>query len=154
MSSTTCGLLGDEEIANLARREGIDIAVDLKGHTKDSRAGFFAYRAAPVQVSYLGYPGTMGAHFMDYILADRTVIPDAQRASLFRKVIYLPGSYQVNDDRPRSRQRRYRARRDWVCRETGFVFCCFNNSYKIIARRIRHLDAPAARRSRAACCGC
>ena len=85
-----CGILSDEEIADLARREGIDIAVDLKGYTKDARPGLFAHRAAPVQVSYLGYPGTMGAPFMDYLVADRTVIPQEQQPLLHEKLIYLP----------------------------------------------------------------
>ncbi len=125
-------VLGDEEIANLARREGIDIAVDLKGHTKDSRAGLFAYRAAPVQVSYLGYPGTMGAPFMDYLVADRTVVPEEQRRHYSEKLIYLPHSYQANDD-TREIAQPTPTRRELGLPEEAFVFCCFNNSYKITA---------------------
>ena len=124
--------LGDEEIANLARREGIDIAVDLKGHTKDSRVGLFAYRAAPVQVSYLGYPGTMGAPFMDYLVADRIVVPNEQRHHYSEKLIYLPHCYQANDD-TREIAQPAPTRRELGLPQDAFVFCCFNNSYKITA---------------------
>jgi predicted O-linked N-acetylglucosamine transferase (SPINDLY family) len=124
--------LGDEEIAALARRDGIDIAVDLKGYTKDTRTGVFAHRAAPVQISYLGYPGTMGAPFMDYLVADRTVIPEAQRQHYSEKLIYLPHSYQANDD-TREIAQPAPTRREAGLPPDGFVFCCFNNSYKITA---------------------
>ena len=124
--------LGDEEIADLARREGIDIAVDLKGYTKDARTGLFAHRAAPVQVSYLGYPGTMGAPFMDYLVADRIVIPEEQRRHYSETLIYLPHSYQANDDR-RPIAEAAPTRRELGLPQDGFVFCCFNNSYKITA---------------------
>ena len=124
--------LGDEEIANLARGEGIDIAVDLKGHTKDSRVGLFAYRAAPVQISYLGYPGTMGAPFMDYLVADRTIVPQAQRHHYSEKLIYLPHCYQANDD-TREIAQPAPTRRELGLPQNAFVFCCFNNSYKITA---------------------
>lgn len=124
--------LGDEEIANLARREGIDIAVDLKGHTRDLRAGLFAYRTAPIQVSYLGYPGTMGAPFMDYLVADRTVIPEELRHHYSETLIYLPHSYQANDD-TRDIAQPAPTRRELGLPQDAFVFCCFNNSYKITA---------------------
>ena len=88
----------DDDVAELARKEGIDIAVDLNGHTTGSRSGIFAYRAAPIQINYLGYPGTTGAPFMDYIIADKTVIPEDQIQYYSEKVIYLPHTYQVNDN--------------------------------------------------------
>jgi len=122
--------LDDLQVAELARRERIDIALYLKGHSADTRLGIFALRAAPVQLSYLGYPGTVGASFIDYIIADSVVIPDGQRTYYPEKIIYLPGSYQVNDDR-RSISAREATRKEQGLPEGGFIFCCFNNSYKI-----------------------
>ncbi len=119
----------DLEIASLMRRLEIDIAVDLKGLTKDNRAGIFAWRPAPVQVSYLGYPGTMAAPYIDYLLADRTVVPEEHREFYRERLVYLPDSYQANTVRPVSTDARTRA--DYGLPEQGFVFCCFNNSYKI-----------------------
>lgn len=83
----------DEEIVHLARDRQLDIAVDLKGYTQDARPGRFAQRLAPLQVSYLGYPGTMGASFMDYIVADAAVIPVSSREFYREKVISLPGCF-------------------------------------------------------------
>lgn len=122
--------LSPKDIAARAVEKKIDIAVDLKGGTGDSRADLFAYRAAPIQVSYLGYPGTTGADFTDYILADRTVIPDDQQRFYSEKVIALPDSYQMNDDL-RTIAAEIPTRAAMGLPETGFVFCCFNNSYKI-----------------------
>ncbi|HOB67874.1 tetratricopeptide repeat protein [Ottowia sp.] len=124
-------LQSDEQVAQLSRRLGIDIAVDLKGFTADARPGIFAHRCAPVQVNYLGYPGSMGADFIDYLLADRVVIAPQQRAHYSEKIIYLPHSYQVNDDR-REISRRQFTRHELGLPPTGFVFCCFNNNYKIL----------------------
>ena len=81
----------DREVAELSRKLEVDIAVDLKGFTQDNRAGIFAERAAPIQVSYLGYPGTMGAEYMDYLIADPTLIPEADRRYYSEKIVYLPG---------------------------------------------------------------
>jgi predicted O-linked N-acetylglucosamine transferase (SPINDLY family) len=120
----------DLDVAQRARSIGIDIAVDLAGHTKNNRLGMFAHRAAPVQMSYLGYPGTSGADFIDYIIADRVVVPDAQRAHYSESMIYLPGSYQVNDNcRPIADAGFTRAQMGLP--ENAFVFACFNNPYKI-----------------------
>jgi protein O-GlcNAc transferase len=120
----------DVEIAQLSRDLGIDIAVDLKGFTLHQRAGLFVHRAAPIQVAYLGYPGTMGAPFMDYIIADEVVIPAAAREHFSEKVVYLPGSYQVNSrHRPTGRSSITRA--DVGLPADAFVFCSFNNAYKI-----------------------
>ncbi|MDB5686012.1 MAG: hypothetical protein JWR77_601, partial [Rhizorhabdus sp.] len=90
--------LSDRAIADLSRHKGIDIAVDLKGHTQETRSGIFAHRAAAVQINYLGYPGSMGADFIDYIVADAVLIPESHQLFYAEKVIALPGSYQVNDD--------------------------------------------------------
>jgi predicted O-linked N-acetylglucosamine transferase (SPINDLY family) len=122
--------IGEEAAATLARGKGIDIAVDLKGHTRDSRSGIFAYRAAPVQVAYLGYPGTMGVDFIDYIIADAVTVPPEHQAFYSEKIAYLPNCYQPNDDR-RAISDRLFSRSQLGLPETGFVFCCFNNTYKI-----------------------
>jgi predicted O-linked N-acetylglucosamine transferase (SPINDLY family) len=124
--------LDEKAIAELARSEGIDIAVDLKGYTQHGRTGIFAFRAAPIQISYLGYPGTLGMPSMDYIIADRQVIPEQQRNNYTEQVIYLPDSYQVNDSE-REIASQAPARSEAGLPESAFVFCCFNNSYKITA---------------------
>lgn len=120
----------DREVAEISRDLAIDIAIDLKGFTQDCRPGIFAHRAAPVQVSYLGYPGTMGARYIDYLIADRTVIPPEARQEYTEKVIYLPHSYQINDrERPEVQARFSRA--ELGLPQAGFVFCCLNSCYKI-----------------------
>ncbi|HEY2035373.1 MAG TPA: tetratricopeptide repeat protein [Steroidobacteraceae bacterium] len=120
----------DAEVAGwLAARE-IDIAVDLKGYTAFSRPGIFAHRPAPVQVSYLGYPGTLGAPFIDYLVADPFLIPQAEQRLYTEKIAYLPESYQVNDRR-RSVAQDAPTRVEAGLPEEGFVFCCFNVSWKI-----------------------
>ena len=120
----------DAEVAALARKMEIDIAVDLKGFTQDSREGIFANRAAPIQVNYLGYPGTMSASYMDYLVADRILIPKKSQRHYAEKIVYLPDSYQVND-RQRPVSARNFSRTDLGLPKSGFVFCCFNNSFKI-----------------------
>jgi len=122
--------MSDEAVARLARTHALDIAVDLKGFTSDTRSGIFAFRAAPIQISYLGYPGTMGAPFIDYLIADETVIPEAQRAHYSESILYLPNSYQVNDD-SREIAADTPARAAFGLPEGAFVFCCFNSVYKI-----------------------
>ncbi len=121
--------LPDQEVAALAGQMEIDIAVDLAGHTKDSRTGIFAMRAAPVQISYLGYLGSMGAEYMDYLFADYVLIPEADRKFYTEKLVYLP-SYQVNDSRRQIADIRF-SREQLGLPAQAFVFCCFNNSYKI-----------------------
>lgn len=125
------GKLGDADIAALARADGLDVAIDLTGYTTHARTGVFAHRAAPVQISYLGYPGTMGAPFIDYIVADRMVIPEAQRAHYSESPIYLPHSYQAQDDLLQPVQPP--ARSELGLPEQAFVFCALHNSYKINA---------------------
>ena len=123
--------MDDRQIAQLARERGIDIAVDLGGFTADNRTGVFAYRAAPIQVNYLGYPGTMGADFMDYIVTDPILVPRSLETAYTEKVVYLPHSYQVND-RQRVISDKVFTRSELGLPEQGFVFCCFNNNFKIL----------------------
>jgi predicted O-linked N-acetylglucosamine transferase (SPINDLY family) len=112
------------------RREEIDILVNLNGYFGAPRMGLFMRRAAPLQVNYLGFPATLGASCMDYILADRVVIPLEEQCFYDEQVVYLPNSYQANDDkRPIADQVPSRAALGLP--EQGFVFCNFNQSYKI-----------------------
>ncbi len=123
--------LSDVEVAQQSRDLGIDIAVDLKGYTKDQRMGIFTQRAAPVQVNFLGYPGTLAAEHIDYLIADARIIPEESRQFYTEKIAYLPNSYQVND-------RRRAVAPVTPCRsEAGlpadaFVYCCLNAPYKIL----------------------
>lgn len=119
----------DAAIAQLARSLEIDIAIDLKGFTQDQRAGIFALRAAPVQVNYLGYPGSMGMPNMDYLLGDHHVTPDVLKAVCSEQVVRLPHCYQPNDRQRRADPTPTRASQGLP--ESGVVFCCFNNNYKI-----------------------
>lgn len=120
----------DLEIAQLLRTLEVDIAVDLKGYTADSRPGILAHRPVPIQISYLGYPGSMAAPYIDYLLADRIVIPEQHRSFYGEQVVYLPDSYQVNDGR-RLSAADTPSRAECGLPEQGFVFCCFNNTFKI-----------------------
>ena len=123
--------MSDRNVAQLSRECGIDIAVDLKGYTQDSRSGIFAEGCAPIQVHYLGYPGTMGADYMDYVVADRTVIPPDSQNYYTEKIIWLPNSYQANDSKRKISGRVF-TRQEAGLPASGFVFCCFNNNYKIL----------------------
>ena len=120
----------DDDVAALMRDMKIDIAVDLMGHTFNGRPGIFACRPAPVQVNYLGFPGTMGAPYMDYLLADPMVVPPERQNDYAEEIVYLPDCFQANDDR-RVMASRKPARSEAGLPPSGFVFCCFNNSYKI-----------------------
>jgi predicted O-linked N-acetylglucosamine transferase (SPINDLY family) len=123
----------DEDVVKLVREMGIDIAVDLTGFTGGCRSEIFAMRAAPVQVLYLGYPSTMGADFYDYIIADKTVIPVESQQYFTEKIAYLPDTYMVNDSKRQISDRKF-TREELGLPETGFVFCCFNNSYKVTSK--------------------
>jgi len=120
----------DAEVANLIRGLEIDIAVDLMGHTSNSRTAILAHRPASVQINYLGYPGTMGAEYIDYIIGDRWVIPEEHRQFYTEKVICLPNTFQANDS-GRKISDLYPSRAAVGLPENAFVFCAFNNSYKI-----------------------
>ncbi len=122
--------LSDIQIAKLARDLRIDIAVDLGGYTSNSRAGIFSFRAAPIQLSYIGYLGTMAADFYDYLLADKVIIPEELQQFYSEKIAYLE-SYQAND-RKRAISEKQFTRMELGLPEKGFVFCCFNNNYKIL----------------------
>ena len=122
--------MSDRDIALLARQDEIDIAIDLKGYTHKSRPGVFAFRAAPIQVNYLGYPGTMGAEFMDYIIADPILIPHEFRSSYSENIIYMPNSYQPNNN-DRQISDMQMSKKEMGLPENSFVFCSFNNTYKI-----------------------
>ncbi len=119
----------DKEIAALAREMEIDIAIDLGGLTAHNKPGVFSYRAAPIQISYIGYLGTMGAPYYDYLIADETIIPPSEQEAYAEKIIYLP-SYQANDSK-RSSSKRIFTREELGLPSEGFIYCCFNNSYKI-----------------------
>jgi len=125
--------LSDEEIASRIRKTEIDILIDLSGFTRGGRSNVFALRPAPIQVNYLGYPGTMGASYIDYIIADQTIIPDEYRRFYSEKIAVLPNTYQPND-RKRIISDKAFTRSDVGLPSQGFVFCCFNNNYKIIPR--------------------
>ena len=120
----------DQDIAELIRRLEIDIVIDLMGLTRHSRVGVLARRSAPIQVNYLGYSGTTGANYIDYILADATVIPEEHCAFYTEQVVWLPDCYLVNDDR-RAICERTPSRGECGLPEDGFVFCCFNNPGKL-----------------------
>jgi predicted O-linked N-acetylglucosamine transferase (SPINDLY family) len=121
----------DKQVSEISRELNIDIAVDLKGYTKNSREGIFSYRCAPIQISYLGYPGTMGAEYIDYIVADRIVIPEESQKYYNEKIIYLPDCYQVNDSKRKISNITF-TKKEFGLPENSFVFCSFNNNYKIL----------------------
>lgn len=122
--------LGGGEIAAIARRLGLDIAVDLKGYTGDSRPEIFAARAAPVQVSFLGFPMTTGAPFMDYLIADRVLVGADETADYSEKIAWLPDCYQPNDRR-RAISPIATTRADHGLPQGGFVFASFNGAFKV-----------------------
>src|SRR5258708_5721704 len=118
------------DAARTIHADRIDILIDLKGYTHHARPAISAYRPAPVQVSYLGYPATMGADFIDYIIVDPFVVPQDQQPFFSERLVHLPGSYQVND-RKREMAGAAGSRQDWGLPAGALVFCSFNNSYKI-----------------------
>lgn len=120
--------LSDKGIAEQIRQDQIDILIDLTGYTKGARTGIFAYKPATIQINYLGFPGTMGAPFMDYIIADRVLIPEESRQYFTEQVLYLPHCFQANDDKrviapPKPKSH-------FGLPEDAFVFGCFNQSAK------------------------
>jgi protein O-GlcNAc transferase len=118
-----------ERLAAQIEADGIDLLVDLKGHTYAAPTSVLALRPAPVQVSYLGYPGTMGAAFVDYLIGDAVVTPFAHAGDYSEALVQLPACYQINDrKRPISPAP---SRPTLGLPEDGFVFCCFNQSYKL-----------------------
>ena len=124
--------MSDRDVALLARDDNIDIAIDLMGYTKNARTNIFAFRVAPIQIVYL-YESTMGANFIDYIIADPITIPNRLRHHYREKIIYLPHTYMPTDN-TREISNRPMTRQEMELPEDGFVFCCFNNNYKITPR--------------------
>ena len=120
----------DKEVAKLLNDREVDIAVDLAGYTRDGRPGILAHCPAPIQVNYLGFPATMGADFIDYIIADAMVLPVEHQSYYTEKVAYLPDCYQVNDTKLKIAERTP-TRQEMGLPEHAFVFCCFNNNWKI-----------------------
>src|SRR5262249_42829322 len=118
------------EAAQRIAADGVDILVDLKGYTKGARTEILALRPAPVQVNFLVYPGTMGASFIDYIVVDDFIVPPDQQPFFTERLVHLPGCYQVNDSR-REIATRTPTRAECGLPEMGFVYCCFNNNFKI-----------------------
>ena len=120
----------DEEIALKIQKDKIDILIDLNGHTINSRTGIFTYRPAKIQINFLGFPGTMGAEFIDYIIADNVVIPNRFNNFYSEKIIRLPHTYMPTDN-TREISNRQVTREEMGLPDKSLVFCCFNNSYKI-----------------------
>ena len=121
----------DFAVAKLLREMESDIAVDLMGYTGECRPQILAFRPSPVQVNYLGFPGTLGTTAVDYLIADATVIPDAHRSDYSETIVHLPNSYLPADD-TRQIAERTPSRGELGLRDDGFVFCSFNNSYKFL----------------------
>ena len=122
--------MSDLEVAHLSRQLGIDIALDLGGYTKDSRTGIFAARAAPIQVSHLGFPGSMGADYMDYVLSDAHLLPESSVKYFTEKIAYVPCLYTY--DRQRQISTELLSRAQFGLPENGFVFTCQNGCQKIM----------------------
>jgi predicted O-linked N-acetylglucosamine transferase (SPINDLY family) len=128
-----CAQLADGQVVASAQALGVELAIDLKGYTFAARPGIFARRCAPIQVSYLGYPGTLGSAAMDYVIADRVVVPDAAARAHFREaVIRLPVCYQVNDQCWDDNAEGTMPREALGLDAQAVVFCSFNNTYKIL----------------------
>jgi len=125
-----CLNLSDEEIANLSKKNKIDIAVNLTGHTKDSRDGIYQYEPAPIIVNYLGYPGTMGSKCYDFIIADEIILPKNERKNFVETVAYLPNCYQPKQDKITIRNKNF-SKKDVGLPENSFVFASLNNNFKI-----------------------
>jgi len=120
----------DLSVAQLIKSLNIDILVNLNGYFGEARSNVFAQHAAPIQVNFLGFPGTLGAPYMDYLIADEIVIPPTSREYYVEKIAYMPNSYQANDAKRIISDRQF-SRSELGLPEQGFVFCCFNNNYKI-----------------------
>lgn len=123
-------LLNDKIVADTIYSDGVDILVDLRGHTGGSRMNICAMKPAPIQVVYLGFPGTSGADFFDYIIADKTVAPKEHQEYFSENIVYMPGCYQVNNNEQTISNEVF-TRKNLGLPEEGFVFCSFNTAYKI-----------------------
>ncbi len=122
--------ISDEKAASIAREDSLDIAIDLMGYTKKRGLSIFSLRVAPIQISYLGYPGTSGSNGIDYLLADKVIIPEKFRKFYSEKVIYMPNCYQCNDSKRKSSKKEFR-KTELGLPENAFIFACFNANNKI-----------------------
>ena len=122
--------ISDEKAAFIAREDSLDIAVDLMGYMKKRGLSIFSLRVAPIQISYLGYPGTSGSNGIDYLLADKVIIPEKFRKFYSEKVIYMPNCYQCNDSKRKSSKKEFR-KTELGLPENAFIFACFNANNKI-----------------------
>ncbi len=120
----------DLEAAKVIHGLGIEILINLNGYFGKNRQGIFSYRPSPIQVNYLGFPGTLGAKYIDYLIADKITIPESSKINYCEKIVYLPDSYQVNDSKRKISEKEF-SRFELGLPDSGFMFCCFNNSYKI-----------------------
>ena len=120
--------LNDLESAKKIHADKIDILIELMGHTRDNRLAICAFKPAPVQISYLGYPGTTGAEFIDYLIADQTVIPTEDKIHYSEDIIYLPDCFMVADRAPIAN---LPSKTGCGLPEKGFIFCSFNTPFKI-----------------------
>jgi predicted O-linked N-acetylglucosamine transferase (SPINDLY family) len=121
---------GNWDAAQLVHDDAIDILVDLNGYQQGARTAIFAYRPAPIQTVFLGFPATTGADFIDYVIVDPFVVPRDQQPFFSERLVHLPDCYQCNDDK-RAISQRMPSRTECGLPEEGFVFCCFNNAYKL-----------------------
>jgi len=121
--------MSSKDVAILSRSLEIDIGIDLGGFTQNARTDIFAMSPAPIQLSYIGYLGTMGADYYDYLIADQTIIPEESKQFYSEKIIYLP-CFQANDSNQSEAVSSF-TRQDLGLPSKGFIFCCFNNTYKI-----------------------
>ena len=123
--------INDHDATLLAREDEIDIAIDLQGYTNKQRSQIFVNRAAPIQINYLGYPGTMGADFIDYIIADKNLVPEESQKFYSEKLIYMPHHYQVQNDELKAAETKP-SKEELGLPKDSFVFCAINNTYKIL----------------------
>ncbi len=122
--------LSDQQVAELIQRQELDVIVNLNGYTEGLRQGIFARRPAPIQTQYLGYAGTLGTNYFDYVLADRTVVPESERESYSEKIVQLPSCFMITD-RERAISAHTPTRHECGLPEKAFVFCSFNSVHKI-----------------------
>ena len=125
-----CSNLSDQEIASLSRKNKIDIAIDLTGHTKDSRNGIYQYEPAPIIINYLGYPGTMGSNCYDYIIADEVILPKKEKKNFVENILYLPKCYQPKQNKILTKNKNF-SKKDVGLPENSFIFASLNNNFKI-----------------------
>jgi len=123
-------LMPDQAVADLIKKLNIDILINLNGYFGEARPNVFALHPAPIQVNFLGFPGTLGAPYMDYLIADPIVVPPESREFYVEKIAYMPNSYQANDSKRMISDRQF-SRSELGLPENSFVYCCFNNNYKI-----------------------